>query len=178
MKRTFDLRLRAIGLTIFLIAILGFIVKWLPLASDATDIAAVPTHSTQEHLRQYFQQAVTALKAKRYAEAERALNRVLKQEPRLPEAYVNMGFTLLGRDRPKTAASFFATAINLRADQTNAYYGLAMALEQSGDLLGALGAMRSYVHLTQSNDPYLSKARAAIWEWETQLSHIHAQTQG
>ena len=37
------------------------------------------------------------------------------------------------------------------------------------DYEGALGAMRSYIHLSPPNDPFLAKARAAIWEWETKL---------
>jgi hypothetical protein len=32
--------------------------------------------------------------------------------------------------------------------------------------------MRTYIHLTTPDDPYLTKARAAIWEWQGQLGRI------
>jgi hypothetical protein len=54
----------------------------------------------------------------------------------------------------------------LRPEQANAYYGLAVALEALGDRPGALGAMRSFVHLAKEGDPWVPKARAALWEWQ------------
>ena len=39
---------------------------------------------------------------------------------------------------------------------------------------GAVGAMRTYVHLTKPNDPYLRKAQAALWEWEAALARERA----
>jgi tetratricopeptide (TPR) repeat protein len=94
---------------------------------------------------------------------------VLELAPRMPEAHVNMGFALLGMGRPQAAADFFRSAIDLRPTQANAYYGLALAAEAQGDLPSALGAMRSYLHLSKGDDPYRTKARSAIWEWEQAL---------
>jgi tetratricopeptide (TPR) repeat protein len=96
-----------------------------------------------------------------------ALRRVLVLAPQLPEAHVNMGFALLGLNRVKEAREFFDGATALRPDQANAYYGLALAYEASGDLAMATSAMRSYVHLARDERPeHLSRARAALWEWE------------
>ena len=67
------------------------------------------------------------------------------------------------------ARDFFNVAIDLNLHQLNAYYGLAVALEGLRDLPGALGAMRSYVHLSKADDAYLTKANAAIWEWDAEL---------
>lgn len=106
------------------------------------------------------------LRSGRHDQAAVAFHRVLELSPRLPEAHVNLGFALLGMDRPKAAHDFFMTAIDLKPDQVNAYYGLALALEKQGDILGALGAMRTYVHRAPSDAAHLRKARAAIWEWE------------
>ena len=78
---------------------------------------------------------------------------------------MNKGFALLGLDHPGTAKEFFLTAIELRPRQTNAYWGLAVSLEALCDYPGAIGAMRTYVHLADVEDPYLAKARAALWEW-------------
>ena len=160
-------------MTAVLIGTVGLAVHWLLPANpgatvDASD--AMPDLSRRTNLAQSFQQAVVALREKRFAQAEQALQDVLRRAPRLPEAHVNMGFAQLGLNRAKSAADYFTAAIELRAVQVNAYYGLAVALERGGDLRAALGAMRSYVHLTRADDPYLRKARAALWEWETQIA--------
>lgn len=106
------------------------------------------------------------LHAKEHDHAITALHRVLELAPRMPEAHVNMGFALLGARQPAVARDFFLSAIELRPAQVNAYWGLAESLELLCDYDGAKGAMRSYIHLTDAADPYLPKARAALWEWE------------
>lgn len=120
-------------------------------------------------LEQRFQQAVAMLHAKRYEFALPPLHRVIELAPEMPEAYVNMGFALIGLERYETARDFFQTAIDLRPYQGNAYWGLAVALENIGDISGALGAMRTYIHLAEPNDPYVRRARSALWEWEYKL---------
>lgn len=120
-------------------------------------------------LQQRFEQAASLLHAGQFEYAITALNQVLKIQPRLPEAHVNLGFAYLGIKDYQASAVSFSRAIDLRPQQINAYYGLAEALEGVKDYEGALGAMRSYIHLSPPNDPFLAKARAAIWEWETKL---------
>ncbi|MFQ5431336.1 MAG: tetratricopeptide repeat protein [Nitrospinota bacterium] len=112
-----------------------------------------------------FKQAVAMLHAKRYEHAVTALRRVLKLAPEMPEAHVNMGFALIGMKEFKAAKDYFNRAIALKDRQVNAYYGLAVALEGMGDLVGAIGAMESYLHLMKGDDKYKTKAQAAIWEW-------------
>nr|WP_255429215.1 tetratricopeptide repeat protein [Ramlibacter albus] len=109
------------------------------------------------------------LHAKQYDHAVAALHRVLELAPKMPEAHVNMGFALLGQERGDAARGFFLAAIELRPQQANAYYGLAMAEEMRSDYESALGGMRSYLHLSKADDPHREKARAAIWEWEAKL---------
>jgi tetratricopeptide (TPR) repeat protein len=113
-----------------------------------------------------FAQATAMLHAKHYEHAMAALHRVLELAPRMPEAHVNMGYALLGLGRYQPAQDFFVSALALRPGQTNAYFGLAVAKEGLSDLPGALGAMRTFVHLSPNDDAYLRRARAAIWEWE------------
>ncbi|MCF6345999.1 MAG: tetratricopeptide repeat protein [Thiomicrorhabdus sp.] len=113
-----------------------------------------------------FSQAVVMLHAKQYDSAIKALHRVLELAPKMPEAHVNMGYAFLGGGDAKTARDFFASAIELNLNQLNAYYGLAVASEVLGDMESALGAMRTYVHLSPKDDPHLAKARAALWEWQ------------
>ncbi|HHH36577.1 MAG TPA: tetratricopeptide repeat protein [Gammaproteobacteria bacterium] len=117
-----------------------------------------------------FRQAVMMLHARRYEEAAVALHRVLALSPRLTDAHVNMGFALLGLKRYREAEAFFRNAIDLDPYQGNAYWGLAEVFEQRGDLPAALGAMRTYIHLAPPGDPYVRRARAALWEWDSRLS--------
>lgn len=128
--------------------------------------------AVDQEVSKRFQEAVMMLHAKKYDYAIIALHRVIQLAPRMPEAYVNMGFALIGLKKYKAASDFFNLAIQLRPYQDNAYWGLAVSLEGMNDLEGALGAMRTYIHLAPS-DPksqdYVRRARSAIWEWETTL---------
>ncbi|MBI4203775.1 MAG: tetratricopeptide repeat protein [Betaproteobacteria bacterium] len=120
----------------------------------------------RQEIHQRFQQGVIMLHAKQHEHAMTAFHRVLELDPALPEAHVNMGFALIGLERYSAARDFFESAMTLRKDQVNAYYGLAVALDGMGDRAGAIGAMRTFVHLSRPDDPYLRKAQAALWEWE------------
>ena len=130
------------------------------------------TAAREKEIAQRFQEAVMMLHAKQYDYAITALHRVIELSPRMPEAYVNMGFALLGLKKYKAAGDFFNAAIDIRPYQANAYWGLAVSLEGMKDLEGAVGAMRTYIHLAPS-DPnaqdYVRRARSALWEWETRL---------
>ena len=165
------------------------IIALLGALSRSPELASLETHTTSradpakdprghaaaaraEEIDKRFQQAVMMLHAGQYDYAITALHRVIALAPRMPEAYVNMGYALLGLKRYAAARDFFQTAIDLRPYQANAYWGLAASLEGLNDLPGALGAMRAYIHLSPSDpksDNYVRRARAAIWEWENTL---------
>lgn len=139
-----------------------------PRSEAEQQAAARAAH--QRELREQFNNATGLLQARRFEDAANALQRVLALAPRLPEAHVNLGFALLGLGHGSAARRSFEQAIDIRPDQANAYWGLANALEQQGDLEGALGAMRSYLHLAPADDlDRRTRARAALWEWETRL---------
>lgn len=140
-----------------------------PPANPARDPVLHARQARAAEIDARFKQAVAMLHAKQYEHAATALHRVLELAPGLPEAHVNMGFALIGLKRYSAARDFFEAAIDLRPAQVNAYYGLAVALEGLNDLEGALGAMRSYIHRSRPDDPYVRKARAALWEWENAL---------
>jgi tetratricopeptide (TPR) repeat protein len=131
-----------------------------------------PQSELEKHVDERFQQAIGLLHAKQYNYAITALDAVLEMVPDMPEAYVNMGYAFIGLKEFGPARGAFEKAIELKVDQVNAYYGLAIAFEGSGDLEAALGAMRSYIHLSPPDDPFLPKARSALWEWEGQLGRI------
>lgn len=123
-------------------------------------------HARSEEVRARFEQAAVMLHARQYEHAVTALHRVIELEPTLPEAHVNMGYAMLGLGRYDAARDFFSGATELRPAQANAYYGLAIASEALGDRPAAIGAMRTFVHLSAPDDPFVRKARAALWEWQ------------
>lgn len=142
----------------------------------ATDPASHASSARDAEVRRRFDAAVVMLHARQYEPAAAALHRVIELAPRMPEAHVNMGFAMLGLQRPAIARDFFEGATALRPDQANAYYGLALANESLGDLELALGAMRSYLHLARNEDEaHLRRARAALWEWESKLGERRAK---
>lgn len=113
-----------------------------------------------------FEQGIVMLHARRYEYALAAFHRVLELAPETPEAHVNLGYTLLGMKRYKEALAFFESATVLRPWQANAYYGMAEAMDALGERSGAIGAMRTFEHLAQKDDPFVVKARAALTRWQ------------
>ena len=177
-----DARVTAAILAVGLIFVGGLLVTMIPrettpaaaasaaATSRANANAAAPApRAHAQDIDRNFQQGVAMLHAKRYEYAVAAFHQVLKYAPDMPEAHVDMGFALAGLGKHKEAYDFFESATVLRPGQANAYYGMALALEAQGDLRGALGAMRTYVHLTDAGDPHRRRAESALWEWESQL---------
>jgi tetratricopeptide (TPR) repeat protein len=149
-----------------------------PLSTDEglrqafRDTMKVPQSELERRVGERFTQAVALLHAQQYEYAITALDAVLAMAPKMPEAYVNMGYAFLGLKEFGPARGAFEKALELKVDQVNAYYGLAEAFEGLGDYEAALGAMRSYIHLSPPDDPFLTKARSALWEWEAELGRV------
>jgi len=171
-----DVRWRALAITVFAIAAGGLVIAALSDGSVFTRRTATTTaagavgqtgaaSAARQEIHSRFQQGVVMLHARQHSHAMTAFHRVLELDPTMPEAHVNMGFALIGLERYGAARDFFESAIALRKDQANAYYGLAIALDGLGDRPAAIGAMRSYVHLSRDGDPYRRKAQSALWEW-------------
>lgn len=186
MAKRRDFRLKAVVITVLAVSTLGYVIASLPPQQPLSlqQEASKPDEQLAlEHIKQArekeiderFRQAVAMLHAKQYDYAVKALHRVLDLSPRMPEAHVNMGFALYGLNDYKAAHDFFLSAIELRPEQANAYYGLAIALEQMHDLQGALGAMRTYLHRNDEENTYRRRAMAAIWEWEAALKRQRAE---
>lgn len=133
--------------------------------NEILDVSRSADRPDDAALRARFEQGVMMLHMRQHEYAVIAFHEVLAAVPELPEAHVNMGFALLGLRQWAQARSFFESAIELRRDQINAYYGLAVALNELGDLTGAIGAMQSYVHRAPADDPFRPRAEAALWEW-------------
>lgn len=177
-----DQRLVAVAISVAAVGIIGGALTLLPgpqpqpvvapatappsIADGRSDPQRHATQARSVEVEMRFQQAIAMLHAKEYDYAVKALHRVLELSPRLVEAHVNMGYALIGLQDYKAAHDFFLTATELRPGQVNAYYGLAIALEGMGDLDGALGAMRTFIHLSPVDEPFIARARAALWEWQ------------
>jgi cytochrome c oxidase subunit 1 len=162
-----DRRRQAALATALATAALGTGLAWLGVGGDSRSPAETD-HAHQAEVRVRFDQGVLMLHARQFGHALTAFHRVLQIAPTMPEAHVNMGYALIGLGRAKEASDFFASALELRREQVNAYYGLAVALDAGGDRAAAVGAMRSYVHLVAADDPYRRRALAALWEWESE----------
>ena len=179
-----DTRLPLLLLTVVLVTGIGLLVNRMPqntsdLPAGTGGLVQEPANTvrteTQQEVDVRFQQAVMMLHSRQYDFAVAALHRVLKLAPKMPEAHANMGYALLGRGHHEAARDFFLSAIDLRSQQVNAYWGLAVSLEALCDIKGAIGAMRSYVHLSDPDDPFLPRARAALWEWDAAAASGNSQ---
>lgn len=177
MKKPHDNRIRILMLTIALISAIGVLIQQLSNPNNEITTTNNQFDSTQHTAQQKhteiakrYEQAVLMLHAEQYDYAATALHRVLELAPTMPEAHVNMGFALLGQGNTKAAHDFFQSTIELRPTQANAYWGLAVSLEALCDIEGAIGAMRTFIHLEDPDNKFITRARSALWEWETMVS--------
>lgn len=122
-----------------------------------------------DRLDRHYRRAVVLLHARAYAEAVSELTTVLDIAPRLAEGWVNIGYALLGLKRYQEARNAFLRAVDLRPDQTNAYYGLGETEWELGHHLAALGAMETFIHRSSEESEFVRKARSAVWEWRDWL---------
>ena len=115
----------------------------------------------------YFDRALTHMQNRQYPQAVLVWNELLLINDTIPEVHVNQGFSLFEMGHIEPASRHFQRALELNSYQVNAYYGLAICFEKMGEMEGAMGAMRSFIHLADDSDPFIRKARAALWEWES-----------
>lgn len=127
-----------------------------------------PSVPRSEAFEQAFSGGVDHLRQGRLDAALTALQLAARLGPDVPEGHTNLGFAWLEAKRPGDAQASFERALAINAAQTNAYYGLAESLEMQGDLAAALGAMKTFVHLSEADAPFTRRAQSAIWEWQAQ----------
>jgi thiol-disulfide isomerase/thioredoxin len=139
-----------------------------PVASTAA-LTAPATAAPAEPLgfREAFAAGITHLRQGDAHSAVQAFEIARRANPHAPEIYVNLGFAYLELDQPAAARAVFEQAGTIAPGQVNGYFGLAESLEALGDIEGALGAMRTYLHLAPGDDPFRQRAMSAVWEWES-----------
>lgn len=173
--RRIDIRLRSLVLTSALVIVIALLVIYWPesLSNMPRDESGARDGKGAE-ISQLFDQAVEKLRHRKYQEAIEGFRAVLSHSGPMPEAYINTGFAYYEMQQYELAVEAFQTAIDLRPSQVNAYWGLAVSLEALCDIPGAIGAMRTYVHLAEPGSAYIKRANSALWEWE-QLKTKHRQ---
>ena len=159
---------------LLLIAIISFgwlLNEWMTKPQAITVPLNSIESSKNNQLDRTFTTAVRHMQQGEYEQAVNLWHQILLNNAAIPEVKVNMGFSLFELGRYETARDFFISAMQQNAFQANAYYGLAITSEKMGDLEGAMGAMKSYIHLAQNKEdqPFIRKAKSAVWEWESQL---------
>ena len=164
-----DVRLRALGLTLAMIAITGALVWYLPGGSGgrpAADDFDVTRHMQAQRVATRFREAVNLLHTGRHAEAVLAWEDVIAMAPGLPEARVNLGYAQLGLGQARAAEQAFRAALALRESQANAHYGLALALAKQRRWDEARSAMRRFLRHSGPQDPYLARAHELLKQWQ------------
>lgn len=132
--------------------------------------------SPQQHvIDQHFNKALAYLSDNQHQLAVREWTRLLLINDSIPEAHANMGFSLYELESYDEAIESFELALALDSYQNNAYYGLAISYEKTGDIEAAAGAMRSFIHLAKGDDPFIRKGRSALWEWQSILEQSRAK---
>tara|TARA_R110002167_G_scaffold12233_4_gene52320 strand:- start:991 stop:1755 length:765 start_codon:yes stop_codon:yes gene_type:complete len=120
----------------------------------------------QQQVRVLFEHGANLIRQGAFSQARSVLEMLLRLAPRLPEAYVNLGFVLYEQGEIASSIHAFSYASQLNPYQSNAYYGAALGYERQADYEAAIGHMRSFIHLSQADNAFLPKARAALWEWD------------
>ena len=146
---------------------------WITAPAQVEPTTSAATVPGADEFERIFQNGVLLMQAGKYEEAAAFWHQALLLDDGIVEVKVNLGFTLYELGHFLQARDFFVAALEQNAYQANAYFGLAIVSEQMGDLEGALGAMRSFIHLsdgTQQDDGFVRRARAALWEWESRLA--------
>ncbi len=164
-----DVRLRAMGLTLVMIAIVGVLVWYLPGRPGEPPAAGefdVTRHMQAQRVATRFREAVNLLHTGHHAEAVLAWEDVIAMAPELPEARVNLGYAHLGLGQTDDAERAFRAALALRESQANAHYGLALALAKRQRWAEARAAMRRFLRYSGPGDPYLARAHELLKQWQ------------
>ncbi len=101
--------------------------------------------STRTQARQYYEQGVQLITARRYGEALNYLNECLKLEPALAVGYIARGSTLIGLRRFAEAAVDYQYSLKLDPSLSAPLYGLAEAYRGLSRVDDAKGYYQKYV---------------------------------
>src|SRR6058998_2393243 len=95
----------------------------------------------------HFQLAYVYTALKRTDEARAEYARTIAIDPKMSEAYLNLGILLLDKQENAAAVAPLRKAVDLLPAQSHPRYLLAVALDRSGDHAGAAEAFEALLHL-------------------------------
>ena len=95
----------------------------------------------------HFQLAYVYTALKRTDEARAEYARTIAIDPKMSEAYLNLGMLLLDKQENAAAVAPLRKAVDLLPAQSHPRYLLAVALDRSGDHAGAAEAFEALLHL-------------------------------
>jgi len=95
----------------------------------------------------HFQLAYVYTALKRTDEARAEYARTIAIDPKMSEAYLNLGILLLDKQESAAAVAPLRKAVDLLPAQSHPRYLLAVALDRSGDRVGATEAFEALLHL-------------------------------
>jgi Flp pilus assembly protein TadD len=104
----------------------------------------------------HFQLAYAYTALKRPDDARPEYEKAISLDPKMSEAYLNLGILLLETD-PAAAVAPLRKAVDLLPSQSRPRYLLGTALERSGDLNGAADALEGAVHLDPKDPDALTR---------------------
>lgn len=107
--------------------------------------------ATRAQARQYYEQSVQLISARRYGEALNYLNECLKLEPMLAVGYIARGSTLIGLRRFAEATLDYQYALKLEPSLSAPLYGLAEAYRGMSRIDDARGFYQKYVASTATD---------------------------
>src|SRR5712692_9493119 len=95
----------------------------------------------------HFQLAYVYTALKRTKEARAEYERTIALDPKMSEAYLNLGMLLLDNREDAAAVAPLRKAVDLLPAQSRPRYLLAVALDRSGDRTGAAESFEALLHL-------------------------------
>jgi Flp pilus assembly protein TadD len=95
----------------------------------------------------HFQLAYVYTALKRTKEAQAEYERTIALDPKMSEAYLNLGMLLLDNREDAAAVAPLRKAVDLLPAQSRPRYLLAVALDRSGDRTGAAESFEALLHL-------------------------------
>jgi Flp pilus assembly protein TadD len=99
----------------------------------------------------HFQLAYVYTALKRTDEARVEYERTIAIDPKMSEAYLNLGMLLLEKQQNAAAVTPLRKAVELLPAQSRPRYLLAVALDRSGDRAGAAESFEALLHLDPSD---------------------------
>ena len=130
------------------------------------------TNSEGKKARDTLKSAARLIKQRQPDAAIATLNDARELVKPYAESYLLIGRALEAKRDFDTARDFYNAALNRNPYLADAHWGFATSSEALSDIESALAGMRSYLHTEPDAAPdrlRINQARAAIWEWETQL---------